>query len=298
MTAMIAISILLMAIVLVINVGNIIATKDRIYETLNIISNTQGNYIAMGNLPDGDEKFGFYAPKSKIDIFLSSNFFVVKFDRFDNIVSINASRTQSVTEEDAIALALSHLEDADNIGQDGKFVYVYENTGFSNDTYAIFLDVSDEIANIITIFILSLLGAIAGWCFMLVIVNLLSSKMLKPIALSISKQKEFITNAGHELKTPLAIIQSNTEAMEIFSGESKYSQNIKKQITRLSGLMDEMLILTRMDEKMDRQQIKEFDVSSVLDECVTNFKEAFELKNITVKRISMKRYHSKATKKR
>ncbi len=282
MTAMIAITILLFAIMFVINVGNIYTTKVRINTTLDILSNSNGNYIVLGNIAHNDEPTGLYLPKSNIDIFLSSNFFVVRFDRFDDAVSVDVSRTQSVTKEEALSLATEHLYDRDGKGQDGRYTYIYTNTGFYDDTYAIFLDISDEISNIFIIFILSLIVALIGWGIMLMIVILLSRMMIRPIANGISKQKEFITNAGHELKTPLAIIQSNTEALELFNGESKYSDNIKKQISRLSDLMNDMLVLTKMDEKLSKDKIKEFDISSLLNESVDSFAEAFALKGIIV----------------
>ncbi len=282
MTAMIAITILLLAIMIVINVGNIYTTKVRIDTTFDILSNSNGNYIMLGNITDMDEPTGIYMPKSNIDIFLSSNFFVVRYDRFDYPVSIDLTRTQSVDKEKALALANEHLYDDNGRGQDGKYAYLYYNTGFYDDTYAIFLDISDEINNIIIIFVLSLVVALLGWGIMFLIVILLSRMMIRPIASGISKQKEFITNAGHELKTPLAIIQTNTEALELFNGESKYSTNIKKQITRLSDLMNDLLVLTKMDEKLSQDKINEFDISALLSESVDNFTEAFVLKGVKI----------------
>ena len=60
-------------------------------------------------------------------------------------------------------------------------------------------------------------------------VILLSKKAIRPIAVNLEKQKQFITDAGHEIKTPLAIILANTDAMELHSGVSKWSQNIRAQ---------------------------------------------------------------------
>ena len=96
-----------------------------------------------------------------------------------------------------------------------------------------------------------LLSGAAGlvcWGLMLVLVMALSRRAIRPIVENMEKQKQFVTNAGHEIKTPLAIIQSNTEAMELYNGETKWSRNIKDQTVRLSGLMADLLALARMDE--------------------------------------------------
>ena len=60
---------------------------------------------------------------------------------------------------------------------------------------------------------------------LLLLVILLSRKTIAPVARSIEKQKQFVTNAGHEIKTPLAIILANTDAMELHNGENKWSKN-------------------------------------------------------------------------
>ena len=63
------------------------------------------------------------------------------------------------------------------------------------------------------------------WLLMLLFVILLSKKAIRLIAENIEKQKQFVTNAGHEIKTPLAIIQSNADAMELYMGENKWTKN-------------------------------------------------------------------------
>ena len=79
------------------------------------------------------------------------------------------------------------------------------------------------------------IGAFCCLLFFVLVVALLSGKALYPMIRNMETQKQFITNAGHELKTPLAIIQANTEAMELIAGESKWSRNIKTQTARLTG---------------------------------------------------------------
>ena len=112
----------------------------------------------------------------------------------------------------------------------------------------VFLDTSGDIYSYIRVLFLSAAIGIACWLFMLLFVILLSKQAIRPIAENIEKQKQFVTNAGHEIKTPIAIIQSNTEAMELYNGENKWSKNIKEQTVRLNELMKNLLTLARMDE--------------------------------------------------
>ena len=99
--------------------------------------------------------------------------------------------------------------------------------------------------------VLSISSAIAFFCWLatLLFVILLSGRAVRPILAGMEKQKQFITNAGHELKTPLAIIQSNNDASALIHGETKYSRNIRAQTQRLNVLMSNLLTLAKLDEE-------------------------------------------------
>ena len=76
-----------------------------------------------------------------------------------------------------------------------------------------------------------------------------SKRAIRPVVESFEKQKRFITDAGHEIKTPLAIISANTEVLEMVSEPNQWTVSIKNQITRLNGLLKELLSLAKMEEE-------------------------------------------------
>ena len=120
------------------------------------------------------------------------------------------------------------------------------------------------------------------WFLMLFIIIFLSKKAIRPIAESIEKQKQFVTNAGHEIKTPLAIILANTEAMELYNGENKWSKNIREQTVRLNGLMKNLLLLAKMDEGSAEIVKTEIPLSELLMENAQIYAEPLKLRNITL----------------
>lgn len=118
---------------------------------------------------------------------------------------------------------------------------------------------------------------------MLLLVVVLSKRTIRPIAINFEKQKQFVTNAGHEIKTPLSIILSNTEALELYQGESKWSQNIRTQTIRLNGLMQQLLLLAKMDETDNLQMTKqELSISQLLLQTIDSFYAPAQLRNIQI----------------
>ena len=144
----------------------------------------------------------------------------------------------------------------------------------------VFLDTSNDIVSYIRVLLLSAAIGIVCWGLMLVFVILLSKRAIRPIAENIEKQKQFVTNAGHEIKTPLAIIQSNTEAMELYNGENKWSRNIKEQTVRLSGLMKNLLMLARTDEGAAQAVSSELPLSDLLSDMTKGFVPLMDEKHI------------------
>jgi signal transduction histidine kinase len=91
------------------------------------------------------------------------------------------------------------------------------------------------------------------------ITHYLSGKIVKPVKDSYDKQKLFIANASHELKTPLAVIQANMEALEIEKGSEKWKENIETEITHANKLVLDLLQLAKMDagdiQKSEREKV-------------------------------------------
>lgn len=133
---------------------------------------------------------------------------------------------------------------------------------------------------ILSMVALSTGGVVLCWLGMLALVVVLSRRAIRPVAESIVRQKEFVTNAGHELKTPLAIIRANTEAMELRQGETNWSRNIKEQTVRLNGLMENLLLLARMDEFAAQPPAERVDLSLLAQETLCSFREGAALRGI------------------
>lgn len=105
-----------------------------------------------------------------------------------------------------------------------------------------------------------------------------SKKIFRPVAESYDKQKRFITDASHEIKTPLTIIDANTEVIEMMSGESEWTKNTRDQVKRLTSLTNQMVALSRLDENPEPREKVEFDLSDTVYEVIDYFASLSEVK--------------------
>lgn len=319
-SAMLAVTILLVVLIGGINVFNYLTTSgdnDRLMEMLcysfetstkwnadttdntqppQSINGTQQNTAAdisgsqnnpdfppqdNGIKPPDDKKnngFGRH-DKNAVD---SARYAAVAIDKNGNIIRTDVTHISSLTEEEAAAITEALKNTASGTGTYSGFQYRISETKRAEGKVIILLDNSMQISSFFTVLFISVGAGIFGWLMMLLLVILLSRKTIAPVARSIEKQKQFVTNAGHEIKTPLAIILANTDAMELHNGENKWSKNIRAQTLRLSGLMQNLLMLAKMDESSTKLPMCEFDISTAAEDTVGAFIEPAALKDIMI----------------
>lgn len=230
--------------------------------------------------PDDKKNNGFGRhDKNAVD---SARYAAVAIDKNGNIIRTDVTHISSLTEEEATAITEALKNTAAGTGTYSGFQYRISETKRAEGKVIILLDNGMQISSFFTVLFISIGAGIFGWLMMLLLVILLSRKTIAPVARSIEKQKQFVTNAGHEIKTPLAIILANTDAMELHNGENKWSKNIRAQTLRLSGLMQNLLMLAKMDENSTKLPMCEFDISTAAEDTVGAFIEPAALKGIMI----------------
>ncbi len=211
-----------------------------------------------------------------MDNAMSMRFFVVLFSEDGSVARTDTSHIWSVSADQAAEMASEVRDSGKAAGRSGDFRYlVQENT-------VVFLDVSEQENTVLTVLLISALIAAVCWLLTGLLVTILSGRAIAPVARNIEKQKEFVTNAGHEIKTPLAIISANAEALELFNGENKWTRNIRTQVTRLNGLMQELLTLSRMDEMRDVRK-EATDLTALAAETGRQFTESAAARQVSLR---------------
>lgn len=209
---------------------------------------------------------------------LSAVYFTV-WTRDGEVVRSDVSRISTVSETDAAALAQSVLAEDAAEGRTDSFRYASARNR-NGETVYVFLENSARRNAVLRVVALSALAGLGGWLLMLGLVCLLAKKTIAPLAENMDRQRQFVTDAGHELKTPLAIIQANTEAMELIAGESKWSRNIKTQTARLTELTQNLLTLARADEVPSLGSLAPVELSALAEKTAQMFQTPMEQKGL------------------
>lgn len=199
-----------------------------------------------------------------------SRYFSVTLDSAGNYTSVYTGMISAVDTLEALEFAAEAL----NSGKSEGFIdsYRYLVAGTDSGTIIIFLDIQRLMSSFRNFLYASMLIAAAGIIIVAVLIGFISGRIVKPFAESYEKQKRFITDAGHELKTPIAIIAADAEVMEMdLEDENEWLNDIKTQTKRLGELTNSLVALSRMEEQPDKRAMVEFPVSDVVGEIAAPF---------------------------
>ena len=134
-----------------------------------------------------------------------------------------------------------------------------------------------------TLIIVSVSGSVVGLIVAYVISKRVSNWIVKPVEDTFSKQVQFISDASHELKTPLAVIEANSDVLENEIGENKWLGYIQNETQNMDKLINELLLLAKMENADTIKEYENFDLSGELEMATSVFESmAFE-KNVTIK---------------
>lgn len=259
LVAMGCVIVVLGAIIGMINIFNYVSINQNADETINYIAENNGtiphkerNFNDVNNFPMENHKFSEEMP-------FSTRFFTVILNDQGTVVTINTGQIAAISTEQAGSYAQSLFE---KNKQEGYInVYKYKAVETQNGTMYIFLDRQMELRSFYNFLTVSIITSLLGIVAVFILVFISSKMILKPVEESYKKQKQFITDASHEIKTPLTIIGASTEVLEMDVGESQWTESIKNQVGRLTELTEKLVFLSRMDEDGVKIPMMNFSIS-------------------------------------
>lgn len=262
MSSVIVVLVAIMGIINVVSYQNISHGAD---ELLSVLAANGGAFPKPDKPHDKDKKPPRMSPEAPYE----TRYFTALLDSEGAIIATNTGFIAAITTEEAADYAKKAFSGGKNSGFDGN--YKYSAVPYNGETLIVFLDCSRDLATFRSFLATSALVSFVGIAAVFLLVLIFSKAAVKPIAQSYEKQKRFITDAGHEIKTPLTIIGANTEVLELEGGENEWTRSIKGQVGRLTALTADLIALSRMDEENSPLQMTDFSLSDAVMETMEGF---------------------------
>ena len=267
--AMASVTLVTVLMALSINVVNFLSSDNELEHTLEMISENAGKFPqpfpSERPGPKREERFSMEKP-------YSTRYFVLRYTGDGSLTQAEMNHIAAVTEADAGAYLAVALKHGEGFGYTGTYKYYVVSTG-GGQYMAIFLDCYNELHALRTVALISLLGVVGCVALVFILVLVLSRRAITPVIESAEKQKQFITDASHELKTPLTVINTSLKVLEMESGKNKWTGKIQSQTDKLTRLVNDLVTLSRLDEEKPPLRMLEFNISAAVEETVESFRD-------------------------
>ncbi len=248
-------------IFILICVFSMIQLNDTIDLLTDRISDNDGRLLP----PDPLDAHNFMTQETPF----STRFFVVEFDEDGEITALDLTSISSITEDEAREFAEEAYQNGRERGWAGSYRYKLYST--EEGKSVVYVDAGMNVfmtrRMLFSVGLVLTISAFTIWFIIIVF----SGRAVRPVAESYAKQKQFVTDANHELKTPLTLVMTNLDILETEIGENEWVTDIRSEAERMRGLINQLVILSRMDEDKTNLELREFSMSDMVSEAVSEF---------------------------
>lgn len=276
----IAVAVLSLAIILFASFGGVVLatqyrTDKEITNVLQLLAKNNGQL----NQKAARKTLG---PDSNKDSLFKYRYFTLSLSSTGKLKLVDNTHISTISASDITSNSSLIKRTIKNTTSEGSIMinsnpyrFILVKSKSSNQTIEIFLDTTPITASYKHLFRVAIFLGISGLIFFTLILFLLSNQAIKPIVEAYEKQRRFITNAGHELKTPLAIISANTEMEEMIGKSDEWTESTKEQVERLTMLINQLISLARMSEK-DELILERVNFSDSVKRAANSFKSLIQ----------------------
>lgn len=253
-----------------INVSNIAGIESNASTSLNQI-------LVQG--PQPGEGPGGQRP-GEPDNLKQQHYFVVSFNASGTVQQVDNRQMFRLTQAECEALAAKVYNNELTGGKYESFRYRKE-AGGNGLTNVAFLDIKESLDNFYRFLTVSSLVSVGAYAVLIVLIVVASKIAFHSSEEAYRKQKRFITNASHELKTPLTVISADLDLIEMDHGKSEWSQSIRDQLVRLTDMTNQLVTLSKLEEDdPSRFPFEDFSLNEVCEKAVESFSPLFKKEGI------------------
>ena len=188
-----------------------------------------------------------------------STFYSVAFGENDTVIAVDNGEKEVYSEEELIRIAKEILAGNNASGRSGSLSYIAERR--PDYTLVAFMDNTVSESGLNTLFRNVLIIGGAAILVMFFISLYLSGRIIRPLEENDQRQKQFVSDASHELKTPVAVISTNAEMLSREIGDNEWLANIQYENERMGGLIRQLLDLSRAENA--EAQTEQVDFSRI-----------------------------------
>ena len=281
--AILALTLAMLLVAGVINAVHFVNTSAELKETLSyIVENDNANAQKKQGKFDGEKKetkstydsaqqVGHKGGNHRMDTKLEESRYFIAIENSDGELFLGeGSKETEYAKEELLAIAEDVFSSGSESGHTKNYLYQVTDKD-DGSRVAVFLNYESKKEEVLALALISLGACVAGILLSLLLVSLLSKKAIKPMMDNIERQKQFITDAGHELKTPLTAISANMDVLSMDIGSNEWVQGTQKQVANMRKLVNELVYLSRMDEEDSALERREFDLSNAVQEVAEPF---------------------------
>ncbi len=261
---MLSFTAVLLVVLVAVNVVNYRQTVNQVDRLVTMLVNNDGTFpdapeggMASKEHPEHGMPKGMEFRK---DDQMATRYAVVRVAN-DEVQSVDQSHLVSLDETTLKELGLRLAQGTASQGWEGSLRYQVAKTDAG--TMVVLVDANKETQQVSRLMMVT--GAVFILCLAVVyvLVRLVSKRAIRPFVENVERQQQFIANASHEIKTPLAVLSANTDLLAMMGTEAKFVDSNKRQIKRLNSLVEQMLILSRYDEGEAAATKEEVDLVAV-----------------------------------
>ena len=259
--AMAAFTAVVLTLLCTINIWNASAVAGRQDDALTRLA--EADWRAPQN-DDQDQNRPFFEDWAHFspEVRYSLRFFSVEYDADGALLQVNQDNIASVSESDAQAYAESALARGKTRGYVRAYRYLIQRT--DGGTTVLFLNSERELQAAHSLLLITILIAFVSLMIVFVLVMLFSRRAIAPYLKNMKAQKQFITNASHELKTPLTAISASADVLALEYADNEWIRGIQSQTARLARLIGNLVTLSRLNEENPFPVRAEFSLSDAL----------------------------------
>ena len=281
--ALLALTLAMLLVAGVINAVHYVNTTSELKETLNYLVESENNNtqkkqgkfdIEKEEALSTDDSAQLYHHKGsdhRMNTKLEESRYFIAIQSADGEAFLGTGTKETeYAKEDLLLIAENIFASGKASGYFDNYLYqVTQNTDGSKS--AVFLNIESKRSEIVSLAVISLIACAVGILLSLLLVSLLSKRAIQPMMDNIERQKRFITDAGHELKTPLTVISANMDVLSMDLGKNEWVQSTQKQAANMRKLVNELVYLSRMDEADSALEMHEFSLSNVVRDTADPF---------------------------